>query len=110
MSTQKHRKIGSSKQYCSSIMRELLNRNQLSNIIPNNSNGKAELSSVIILQLNLPNLQNLFTRTLVKNLPQGQYELVFSTHLNMMHPIHPVTFNTARQSKNFQERPSLKFP
>ena len=39
----------------------LLNRNELTNIIPNNSDGKAELLSVIILQLYFPNLQNLFT-------------------------------------------------
>ena len=40
---------------------ELLNRHQLTNIIQNNSDGVAELLSVIILQLDFPNLQNLFT-------------------------------------------------
>ena len=45
-----------------SLTTELLNRNQLTNIIPNNSDGEAELLSVIILQLDFPNLQNLFTR------------------------------------------------
>ena len=41
---------------------EMLNRNQLTNIIPNNSDGESELLSVLMLQLDLPNLQNLFTR------------------------------------------------
>ena len=40
---------------------ELLNRNQLTNIISNKSDGEAELLSVIILQFDFPNLQNLFT-------------------------------------------------
>ena len=38
-----------------------MNRNELTNIIPNNSDGEEELLSVIILQLYFPNLQNLFT-------------------------------------------------
>ena len=77
---------------------ELLNRNQLTNIILNNSDGEAELlsHSVIILQLDFPDLQNLFTRQdFGKAPPKGPFELVFSTHLNTIHPMHPVTLNTA---------------
>ena len=58
---------------------ELLNRNQLTNVIPDNSDWEAELLSVIILQ----DFQNCsLVSTSVKHPPRGPFELVFLTHLN----------------------------
>ena len=84
----------------------LLNRNQLTNVISNNSE-KAELLSVIVLQLNLPNLQNLFTCQCLGKASTPRTILVgISTHLNTRHPMHPVTLSTACQLKTFQKGPA----
>ena len=62
-----------------------------SNCRPRNTeklvDGEAELLSVIILQLNFPNLQNLFTCQCLG--------------MNAMHPVRLVTLKTTYQTKNF---------
>ena len=61
---------------------------------------EAELLSVIILQLDFPSLQicSLIINS-IKRPPQAPFELVFSNHLNTIHPMHPVRLNTACNQK-----------
>ena len=81
----------------------MLNRNQLANITPKNSDREAELLSVIILQLDFPNLQNLFTRQYFGKASTSRTIWVgILTHLNRIHPMHAVTLKKCPRNFRFK--------